>query len=129
MLNWVLCSGSLKVAVKVLAGTKVPLQGSTGEGSPPTQVVSDSILFFSGYWNCVSQFPAGYWPSVASWLLCRNCLHFFLIGLPNMAACFIKASKGASLPARWITILWNVVIELTSYLLCHSLLVRDKPQV
>lgn len=51
MLNWVLCSGSLKVAIKVLAGTKVPLQGSTGEGSPPTQVVSDSILFFSGYWN------------------------------------------------------------------------------
>lgn len=75
MLNWVFCSGSQKVAV--LAGTKVPSQGSTGEGSPPAQVAVDSILFFAGYWNWLPPFLAGYWPSVASWLLPRNCPHFF----------------------------------------------------
>lgn len=51
------------------------------------------------------------------------------VGLPNVAACFIKVSKGASPSKMDVGILCNTLMEVTFCRLCHILLGRSKPQI
>lgn len=47
------------------------------------------------------------------------------VGLSNVAACFLKSSKGASASKTEITILYRLITEVTACYLCHILLFRS----
>lgn len=99
------------------------LRGSTGEGS-----TSKLIGLLAGVRSLGAD---GVKASVPCWMLGKLHLSSMPHGplfmmIHTMAACITKASWGEGLLAsKEVTILCNIIMEMTSHYLCHILLVRS----
>lgn len=112
---------SCKPAMEVLARAAVSSEAQLGKGPLPSSRGFGKISFLAGCWTKdLSLLLAVGWKQ--SLLLCHG-------SLPNMVACFSKASKAECFLSQQVSVLCNMIMDTGSHPfhpLCCILFIRSR---